>query len=405
MLRQMFIRVHARYECSPYAKELASFTYWLDQEGYSHRYAQRIVFRAKQSLERLAVEPGSIFTEADLTQAFRHPTQQNFYNHARSSFKRFLISENRLKINPPTDPHALLRKEYLRYLSDRRGLAPGTIKMHDWVISTFMKRELPEGRPLASLTAEIVERHIEQRARELTKKSLGTTVTYLRRFFRYCYDHNIITTRLDRIDQPVSFRAALPPRALDWELVQDFLRSINRRSKTGWRDYMMFHLMTYYGLRPGEVARLSLESIDWEAKTMVVLQSKTFSTLVLPLFDRTLDLLKRYLRAGRRKSKHRELFLCAFSPDRPITNFAIAQAFKIRARRSGLPITHATTYSLRHTFAMRLLKRGVGIKAIGDLMGHNSIVSTAVYLRLHTEMLRDVALPVPGADETAGGGV
>ena len=138
---------------------------------------------------------------------------------------------------------------------------------------------------------------------------------------------------------------------------------------------------------------------------MVVLQSKTCSTLVLPLFDRTLDLLKRYLRAGRRKSKHRELFLCAFSPDRPITNFAIAQAFKIRARRSGLPITHATTYSLRHTFAMRLLKRGVGIKAIGDLMGHNSIVSTAVYLRLHTEMLRDVALPVPGADETAGGGV
>lgn len=405
MLRQMFVRVHARYECSPYAKDLASFAYWLDQEGYSHRYAQRIVFRAKQSFERLAVEPGSTFTEADLTQAFRHPTQQNFYNHARRSFKRFLVSEDRLKIYPPTAAHALLRKEYLSYLSDRRGLAPETIKMHDWVISTFMKRELPEGRPLSSLTAGIVERHIEQRARELTKNPLGTTVIYLKKFFRYCYDNHLISNRLDRIDQPVSLRAALPPRALDWELVQDFLRSINRRSKTGWRDYMMLHLMAYYGLRPGEVTRLSLESIDWEAKTMVVLQSKTCSTLVLPLLDRTLDLLKRYLRAGRRKSKHRELFLCAFSPDRPITNSAIAQVFKIRARKSGLPITHATTYSLRHTFAMRLLKRGVGIKMIGDLMGHNSIVSTAVYLRLHTEMLRDVALPVPSADETAGGGV
>ena len=405
MLQQMFVRVHARYECSPYAKDLASFAYWLDQEGYSHRYAQRIVFRVKQSLERLAVEPGSTFTEADLTKAFHHPTQQNFYNHARSSFKRFLVSENRLKINPSTASHALLRMEYLRYLSDRRGLAPGTIKMHDWVIRTFMKRELPEAQPLSSLTAGIVEHHIEQRARELTKKSLSTTVIYLQKFFRYCYNNNLITTRLDRIDQPVSLRAALPPRALDWELVQDFLRSINRRSKTGWRDYMMFHLMAYYGLRPGEVALLSFESINWEAKTMVVLQSKTCSTLVLPLLDRTLDLLKRYLRAGRSKSKLRELFLCAFSPDRPITNFAIAQIFKIRARKSGLPITHATPYSLRHTFAMRLLTHGIGIKVIGDLMGHNSIVSTAVYLRLHTEMLRDVALPVPGADETAGGGV
>jgi integrase len=196
----------------------------------------------------------------------------------------------------------------------------------------------------------------------------------------------------------------MPPRALDWEQVQEFLRSIDRRSRTGWRDYMMLYLMAYYGLRPGEVARLSLDSIDWEAKTMLVLQSKTCSTLILPLFDRTIDLLKRYLRVGRSKSKHRELFLCAFPPDRPITNFAIAQVFKIRARKSGLPIAHATTYCLRHTFAMRLLNRGVGIKAIGDLMGHTSITSTAIYLRLHTEMLRDMALPVPGVDETAGGG-
>jgi len=129
------------------------------------------------------------------------------------------------------------------------------------------------------------------------------------------------------------------------------------------------------------------------------------STLILPLFDRTLNLLKRYIRVGRRKSRHNELFLCAVSPDRPITNFAIAQVFKIRARKSGLPIAHATTYALRHTFAMHLLKSGVGIKAISDLMGHSSIVSTARYLRLHTEMLRDVALSVPGINENAGGSV
>jgi site-specific recombinase XerD len=50
---------------------------------------------------------------------------------------------------------------------------------------------------------------------------------------------------------------------------------------------------------------------------------------------------------------------------------------------------------------MRLFGRGVGIKVIGDLMGHRSIVSTAVYLRLQSEVLRKVALPVPTA--RAGG--
>jgi site-specific recombinase XerD len=45
---------------------------------------------------------------------------------------------------------------------------------------------------------------------------------------------------------------------------------------------------------------------------------------------------------------------------------------------------------------MRLLEREVGVKAIGDLLGHHSLEATSVYLRLHVDALRDVALPLPG---------
>jgi integrase/recombinase XerD len=48
---------------------------------------------------------------------------------------------------------------------------------------------------------------------------------------------------------------------------------------------------------------------------------------------------------------------------------------------------------------MRLLTRGVGIKAIGDVLGHRSFYGTSAYLRLDMAMLRDVALDVP----TVGG--
>jgi integrase/recombinase XerD len=51
-------------------------------------------------------------------------------------------------------------------------------------------------------------------------------------------------------------------------------------------------------------------------------------------------------------------------------------------------LTDHSPYGLRHGFAMRLLERGVGIKAIGDLLGHRTFESTAVYLRLNTEALR-----------------
>jgi site-specific recombinase XerD len=51
---------------------------------------------------------------------------------------------------------------------------------------------------------------------------------------------------------------------------------------------------------------------------------------------------------------------------------------------------------------MRLLNRGVGIKAIGDLLGHRSLESTCVYLRLQTDALREVALPLPSVERRRG---
>jgi integrase len=158
---------------------------------------------------------------------------------------------------------------------------------------------------------------------------------------------------------------------------------------------MILHLMAHYGLRPGEVTRLTVDSIDWTARTVLVEQPKTHAWLTLPLLQTTLDLLRRYLREGRRRSHHRRLFSITMAPYGPMSKPSVCQLFKMRAQESGLPLTHASPYSLRHSFAMRLFARGVGIKAIGDLMGHSSLVSTAVYLRLQTSVLREVALPVP----------
>jgi site-specific recombinase XerD len=68
-------------------------------------------------------------------------------------------------------------------------------------------------------------------------------------------------------------------------------------------------------------------------------------------------------------------------------------------QEAKLPDHLKNVYRLRHTLAMRLLTRGVGIKAIGDVLGHRSFYGTSAYLRLDMGMLRDVALDVP----TAGG--
>ena len=138
-----------------------------------------------------------------------------------------------------------------------------------------------------------------------------------------------------------------------------------------------------------------MDSIDWEAGTLKVQQSKTRSVLMLPLAERTLCVLRRYLTDARPCSDLPQLFLRVRSPIVGLKHYGIIEVFSYRAARSGLPINGASSYSLRHAFAMRLLSRGVGIKAIGDLLGHRSLEATGVYLRIDADMLRTVALPVP----------
>ena len=99
--------------------------------------------------------------------------------------------------------------------------------------------------------------------------------------------------------------------------------------------------------------------------------------------------------AGRTCCDQPQLFLRARSPIRALTHYAVVDVFATRAQQSGLPLQGASSYALRHAFAMRLLHRGVGVRAIGDLLGHRSLESTCVYLRIDTDMLRAVALPVP----------
>jgi site-specific recombinase XerD len=97
------------------------------------------------------------------------------------------------------------------------------------------------------------------------------------------------------------------------------------------------------------------------------------------------------------------LFTATKAPFHPVHKATMTYVFKNRARKAGLPIAHESPYALRHSFAMRLFGRGVGIKAIGDLMGHSSLASTCVYLRLQIDVLREVALPVPRTVATSGG--
>ena len=91
----------------------------------------------------------------------------------------------------------------------------------------------------------------------------------------------------------------------------------------------------------------------------------------------------------------RAVFLRRRTPAGPPKPTAITEVFQRWSKASGLRIPFQGVHCLRHSYAVYLLRMGTSLKTIGDLLGHRTLESTCVYLRLAIEDLRDVALPLP----------
>lgn len=390
-------------EDSPAANEACAFIEWLRTERYTDYTIDCHIRRLLFVMPRLS--PGSsppVPREADLIAVFGrecHPRSRFFYfAGTRRVYTRYLRAQGRL-VSEPRPPSEDLIRRYDQYLTEVRGLSVSARTHHSLTLGMLLARVLSPRRSLRTLSRDDLERFILERSKEISRHSLQHEVAHLRAFLRYAHDAGLVRERLDGLDTPRTYRDELPPRALPWPSVLRLLRSIDRTSRAGWRDLCILHLIAYYGLRPSEVVALRLDSIDWERELLHVYQSKTRSPLTLPLDARTLRLLRAYLQHRRVGGADASpmLFLRARCPFIPLERTAIGDLFRKRMRKAGLPDCAKHVYRLRHTFAMRLLSRGVGMKAIGDVLGHHSFYGTSAYLRLDVAMLRGVALPVPSS--------
>jgi len=398
---------------SPFRRELEDFGSWLKAAHYTTVILRRHLFRLDRTLRRMpGAAPGATYTAAQLQKAFdkhRRPRSRLiWYRGTQRAYQRFLRSQGRLEGEKNDCRFADLRQRYVRHLLEVRGFARSTLAHHSTTMADFLDRGLQPRQRLRSLTGTDIERFIGKRSTEITRQSLQHTVAALRAFLLWCHDNGEISARLDIIDTPRTYRGELPPRALEWSAVRALLHSIDRGSKSGERDYTILHIMAHYGLRPSEIGSLRLDSIDWTTATLKVEQRKTQSDLVLPLAPETMNALRRYFRRdrgrGQETGEQTALFLRERCPIGPLKNTGVYEIFVKRLKESGQDPTRYSAYSLRHAFALRLLGRGVGIKAIGDVLGHRDLESTCVYLRLDIDSLRDVALEVPSAKCANDGG-
>ena len=378
-----------------------AFAKWLLGQGYTRARVRRHVRgarRADLALRRRGCGSLRDITREALSACLPKDTRDDpDLASTLRLLERYLDTEKVFPMPRPNQEESLLT-EYATYLETVRGLAPPTIAQHLRTSRELLDHvhcEVDPGR-LGDLTRSDIETFVRVSGERLGRRSLQNAVAQLRSFLRFLSGRGQVAAGLEgQIDTPRVYRGERLPRSLPWGIVQESLRSIERAKRPGLRDYAIFLLMVTYGLRASEVVALKLDDIEWRADRILVPQPKAAQRLVLPLTDAVGQALVDYLRRARPTLAYREVFLRGRAPAGPLRPTAVGEAFQAWTRRSGLTIPFQGPHCLRHSYAVHLLRQGVALKTIGDLLGHRSAESTCVYIRLAVEDLRDVALCLP----------
>jgi site-specific recombinase XerD len=380
------------------------FAAWLHDQRYTWRSARYELYMAAHICEYL--KRRAVRRVEDLTEQHLHACHRLFRRKFPKQegsvrvLQRFLCERGLLQSTAAPEPsHTALQLEAFKdHLQNTRGYAPSTVQRQITLAAEFLAWLSFEKTPerLSSLTLECVDKFLSSLSKRMGRVAMQKPIATLRNLLRFWAALGLLPPGMDsQIETPRVYRQEQLPRALPWPTVQAFLQSIKRDSAKGKRDYAIFALMATYGLRACDIVALTLGDIHWREGRLRLCQSKTGQPLELPLTEQAGSAISSYLRQVPRYGSYRQVFLRLRAPGGPLKSTAVTEAFQAWSKRSGLQIPFQGTHCLRHSYALHLLRHDLSLKTIGDLLGHRSPESTAVYLRLATDDLREVGLHIP----------
>jgi site-specific recombinase XerD len=198
------------------------------------------------------------------------------------------------------------------------------------------------------------------------------------------------------VPRTARWRLATVPRHLPWEKVRRLIDSVNTSHSVGLRDKAALLLLAMLGLRNGEVRRLRLADVRWRAGELHLPKTKSSKERVLPMPHEVGAALADYVLHGRPAVDVPEVFVRHRAPRAAFeSSGGIGGIVADHLRRTGIAAPCRGAHMLRHSMATRLVNAGVPIKTIADVLGHQSIDTTAIYTKVDVSRLSMAALPFP----------
>lgn len=285
--------------------------------------------------------------------------------------------------------------EFLLYLSDVRRLSAHSVRAYGHDLSDYLLWCEREGVDALAITRRRIRAYVAFLSRaKYANKTINRRLSALRTFYDWLERKGEATADATEALPGRKVARALPKTMCDAD-VERMIDACDGTDDESLRDKAFLEILYASGARISEIANLRPGDVDYE-QAQVRLFGKRSKERVVPLYESALASLRTYVSQARprlvaaRKRPDAADALFVSTRGNNMSPETLRRVFHKYKEKAGIDAT-VTPHTVRHTFATELLSGGADLKAVQELLGHESLSTTQIYTHLSIDRLREVA--------------
>ena len=275
-------------------------------------------------------------------------------------------------------------QDFQDYLRIERGLSPNSVKNYSWDIEkliTFLNEANSVSSPL-NITKETVQQFIYEIAKTVNPRSQARIISGLKSFFNYLnFEDYRSDNPMDLLESPKIGRKL--PDTLSENEINQLISAIDLSKPEGERNRAMLETLYGCGLRVSELINLKISDLFFR-EDFIKVTGKGDKQRFVPISNinkKYIDIYQKQVRVHQTVQKGSEDILFLNRRGKQLTRAMIFTIIKQLAIKIDLG-KNISPHTFRHSFATHLLENGADLRAIQQMLGHESITTTEVYMHV-----------------------
>lgn len=283
------------------------------------------------------------------------------------------------------------KKGFKAYLQLEKSLSENSVEayLHDIEKLTEYFQQAKNLKSPADVELKDLEKFLKWIAElGMTPASQARIVSGIRAFYKYCLLENIITVDPGLLLEAPKLKRVLPD-VLSFEEIENIISQIDLSKPEGGRNKALLETMYSCGLRVSEVVNLKNSHLYLDVGFIRVIGKGNKERLV-PIGRsavKYINIYKNKIRVHSTPAKGNEDILFLNNRGSKLSRVMIFLIIKDLVKKAGIK-KNISPHTFRHSFATHLVEGGADLRAVQEMLGHESITTTEIYTHLDREFLR-----------------